>query len=327
VENRFNTKIKSLYSDNGGEYIALKNYLSVHGIGHYTTAPHTPQQNGISERRHRHLVETGLTLLTDAQMPPSYWPYVFQAATYLINRMPTSTLNNKTPFELLFHQNPNYMKLKQFRCLCYPLTRPYNTHKLQTKAVSCVFIGYSLTQNAYLYVDLLSRKAYHSRHVLFDETVFLMAQTDTCSSVKSQPVTSALGSSHPVAISLPLLYPARLPESIASALGTGAPSSPLVASPPMSVPSQVCPPAQTEPSSENLIVSHAPVVLPTDEPRPHRMITRSMNNIYKPKSLFMVTKHQLPSSVEPTSATQALTDPQWHAAMSSELTALMRQDT
>jgi hypothetical protein len=56
VENRFHTKIKSLYSDNGGEYIGLKNYLSVHGISHYTTAPHTPQQNGMSERRHRHLV-------------------------------------------------------------------------------------------------------------------------------------------------------------------------------------------------------------------------------------------------------------------------------
>jgi len=74
--------------------------------------PTPPQQNGISERRHRHLIEIGFTLLTDAQMPLSYWPYAFQAATYLINRMSTSTLNNKTPFELLFHQNPNYMKLK-----------------------------------------------------------------------------------------------------------------------------------------------------------------------------------------------------------------------
>ena len=47
VENRFNIKIKILYSDNGGEYIALKNYLSVYAIDHYTIAPHTPQQNGI----------------------------------------------------------------------------------------------------------------------------------------------------------------------------------------------------------------------------------------------------------------------------------------
>ena len=56
VENKFNTKIKSLYSDNGGEYIGLKSYLSIHGISHYTTAPHIPQQNGMSERRHCHLV-------------------------------------------------------------------------------------------------------------------------------------------------------------------------------------------------------------------------------------------------------------------------------
>jgi hypothetical protein len=52
-----------------------------------------------------------------------------------------------------------------------------------------------------------------------------------------------------------------------------------------------------------------------------------MNNIYKPKSLFMVTKHPLPLSLEPTSVTQALTDPQWRAAMSFELTALIRHDT
>jgi hypothetical protein len=48
----------------------------------------------MSERRHRHLVETGLTLLTDARMPLSYWPYAFQTVAYLINRMPTATLNN-----------------------------------------------------------------------------------------------------------------------------------------------------------------------------------------------------------------------------------------
>ena len=112
MENKFNTKIKGLYCDNGGEYINLKSYLSVHEISHYTTAPHTPWQNGMFERRHRHIVETGLTLLIDAHMPLSYWPYAFQAATYLINRMPTSTLNNKSPFEKLFKQLPNYLKLK-----------------------------------------------------------------------------------------------------------------------------------------------------------------------------------------------------------------------
>ena len=141
VETRFNSKIKSLYSDNGGEFISLKKYLSLHGISHYTTAPYTPQQNSVSERRHRHLVETGLTLLHDASSPLSYWPHAFQTATYLINRQPTPLLQNKSPFEALFGQRPNYLKLRKFGCLCYPLTKPYNTHKLQPKSIPCLFLG------------------------------------------------------------------------------------------------------------------------------------------------------------------------------------------
>jgi transposase InsO family protein len=72
VETHFQKSIKTLYSDNGGEFIALKSYLLHHSISHYTTAPYTPQQNGVSERRHRHLVETGLTLLHDAHLDFSY---------------------------------------------------------------------------------------------------------------------------------------------------------------------------------------------------------------------------------------------------------------
>ena len=86
VENQFQKSIKTLYSNNGGEFITLKSYLILHNITHYTTAPHTPQQNGVSERWHRHLVETGLTLLHDANLDFAYWPYAFQTVSYLINR-------------------------------------------------------------------------------------------------------------------------------------------------------------------------------------------------------------------------------------------------
>ena len=122
VETRFQTKIKNLYSDNGGEFIALKSFLLVNGIGHYTTAPHTPQQNGVFERHYRHLVKTGFTLLHDTSLPFSYWPHAFQITSYLINRQPTSLLQNRFPFEALFGKKPNYLKLRKFGCLCYPLT-------------------------------------------------------------------------------------------------------------------------------------------------------------------------------------------------------------
>jgi histone deacetylase 1/2 len=193
VKNKFHTKIKSIYSDNGGEFVVLKQYFSVHGISHHTTASHTPQQNGVSKRRHRHLVETSLTLLHDASLPLSYWPHAFSTAAYLINRQPTPLLQNKTPLEILFRQIPNYLKLKKkIGCLCFPLTKPYNTNKLQPKATPYLFIGYSTTQNAYKCLDLSTNKLYISHHVTFDETQTpFQILSPACTSSNSSSSTAA----------------------------------------------------------------------------------------------------------------------------------------
>lgn len=75
VENRFKRKITTLYSDNGGEFIALAKFLSSNGISHMTSPPHTPEHNDMAERCHRHIVETGLSLLTHAGMLNTYWSY------------------------------------------------------------------------------------------------------------------------------------------------------------------------------------------------------------------------------------------------------------
>ena len=65
VETQFNSKLKILRIDNGSEYINndFKSFCSTSGILHQSSCPHTPEQNGVSERKHRHIVETGLTLL------------------------------------------------------------------------------------------------------------------------------------------------------------------------------------------------------------------------------------------------------------------------
>ena len=165
VENYFNHKVVTLYYDNGGEYLGLKDYLSTVGISHLTSPPHTPEHNGYFERRHRHIVKIGLTLLSHASLPLTFWPHAFNTAVYLINRMPTPTLNPSTPFELIFKTKPNYAKLKIFECLCYSWLRPYSSHKLAPKSTLCVFLGYSLSQSAYLYFEPTTSKTYISRHV------------------------------------------------------------------------------------------------------------------------------------------------------------------
>ena len=68
VENYFTITIKTLYTDNGDEFLARRSFLVTHGITHPTTPPHTLEHNGYSERRHRHIAKTSLTLLHQASI-------------------------------------------------------------------------------------------------------------------------------------------------------------------------------------------------------------------------------------------------------------------
>jgi hypothetical protein len=95
-------KLKLFNLIGGGEYRSLSKILQNMGISHRLSCPHTHQQNGAMERKHRHIVETGLALLSHAHVPREYWDYAFQTACYLINRMPTPLLKNMSPYQLLF---------------------------------------------------------------------------------------------------------------------------------------------------------------------------------------------------------------------------------
>ena len=103
VERLLNAKIKAVQSDGGGEYQKLASYFQRTGVSHRVSCPHTSQQNGIAERKHRHLVETGLALLAHSSIPLHYWDEALLTACYLINRMPTPVINKETPlYRLVF---------------------------------------------------------------------------------------------------------------------------------------------------------------------------------------------------------------------------------
>lgn len=72
------------------------------GISHQVSCPHAHQQNGAAERKHRHIVEVGLTLLAHASMPLKFWDEAFLTAVFLINRLPSKVIHHDTPlFALL----------------------------------------------------------------------------------------------------------------------------------------------------------------------------------------------------------------------------------
>jgi histone deacetylase 1/2 len=97
VERKLNTKILTVQSDWGGEYEKLNSLFQSQGISHHVSCPHAHQQNGATERKHRHIVEVGLALLAHAHMPLKFWDEAFLTATYLINMLPSKVINNDTP--------------------------------------------------------------------------------------------------------------------------------------------------------------------------------------------------------------------------------------
>lgn len=339
AETKFKHKICNLYSDNGGEFIALRHYLASHGISHLTTPPHTPEHNGLSERKHRHIVETGLSLLSLAHMPLQYWPFAFATAIYLINRLPTPILSNSTPFQKLFNLSPNYHKLRTFGCLCFPWLRPYAPNKLEQRSLPCVFIGYSMSQSAYLCLHPSSGRVYTSRHVRFNETEYPFPTLTTPAATETHdPPTSA---SPPVTV-VPCTPPLMQSPSVSA--NTGSPSSD--SSPPQA-PHQntLTPTASSSSSSDQASASSSPPVSsappaapepaapePVPQPQPaeprHSMTTRSRNNIVKP-----VTRYNLSATLQadphwiPSTWQQAIKHKHWRDAMYKEFNSTTENST
>lgn len=355
VENQFDHKIKILQTDGGGEFIALKSFLQTHGIQHRLSCPYTPEQNGLAERKHRHITEMGRTLLAKSSLPFKFWDDAFCTAVYLINRLPSSVLQYRTPYELIFHKPPAYSFLKTFGCACFPNIRPYNSNKLQFKSEQCTFVGYSNQYKGYKCLSSTG-KVYFSRDVLFDEHTFPFAHSQPVSTsvtVTPSSVSTSLPSI-PLISSPPMTAAPVLPTTDICTSNAFLPENVVLQNPVHSgsssqLPSTVTPSSSTSttssttryliPSSSSndqssstryMLPTHTPPSptpsitqpLPNPPAPPHTIQTRSKSGIYKPKAYSAVS---LPS--EPTSVAAALKHPQWKAAMQAEYDALLKNQT
>jgi hypothetical protein len=175
VEHLFNRKIIALQTVGGGEYQKLNSFFTKIGITHLVSCPHTHQQNGAAERKYRHIVEVGLSLLAHASKPLKFWDEAFISTAYLIKRLPSLVINHTTPLECLFHQSPDYSSLRVFGCACGPNLRPYNTHKLAFRSKQCIFLGYTTLHKGYKCLDVDIGRVYVSRDVVFDKKLFPFA--------------------------------------------------------------------------------------------------------------------------------------------------------
>ncbi|KAL0553407.1 hypothetical protein IC582_007302 [Cucumis melo] len=171
VENESGCKIQMVRSDNGKEYVSTEfdKFCEDSGIKHQLTAPYTPQQNGVSERRNRYILEMTRCMLHEKSLPKKFWAEAANTTIFLQNRLPTKAVKEKTPFEAWYGYKPSLKFLKVFGCLCLTHVPQSKRDKLDRRASSGVFIGYSSINKAYKIFQPKTGKIVVSRDVHFVE--------------------------------------------------------------------------------------------------------------------------------------------------------------
>ncbi|XP_078164569.1 uncharacterized protein LOC144559423 [Carex rostrata] len=218
---------------------------------------------------------------------------IFASVIYLINPLPSSD-QTPSPFTNLFHKSPDYSFLKVLGCLCFPLLKPYNDHKLESRALPCVFIGYALSQkgSASIGDDAVQVSNFSPLSIAASSNLNSAAQHNHASSTLNSADSSNLNSAaqHNHASSNPngaasnspadrdLNHSPILPEQTSS----GSDRAPLNLTPPSSVPLSTSLPESTQPAETSFV---------------HPMVTRTRDHTRR--------VHTFPDHVAYTASSQA----------------------
>ncbi|KAI4297606.1 hypothetical protein L6164_037490 [Bauhinia variegata] len=212
ISQHFHTSISSIRTDNGTEFFPLSTFLTNKGILHQKSCAYTPQQNGLVERKHQHLLTTARSLLFQASLPLHFWGDAILTATYLVNRLPTPLLHNQSPFEKLFSKPPSYSHLRVFGSLAFALNKSPHKHKFAPRSSPCVFIGYLVGIKGYKLYDIATKKIIITIDIHWFEHIFPFSSCTNDSSFFSAPEIPS--DSSPLPFNAPIStfdYPPRSP--------------------------------------------------------------------------------------------------------------------
>ncbi|KAM2714488.1 hypothetical protein EV2_044230 [Malus domestica] len=328
VETQFSTRVKVLRSDNGPEFL-MTQFFSDKGILHQTSCVSTPQQNGVAERKHRHLLNVARALLFQSHLPKKFWGDAILTATYLINRTPTPLLQGKSPYEILHHKQPAYAHLRVFGCLCFSSTHHHRPTKFDARATRCLFLGYPYGTKGYRVYDLHTGKIFISRDVIFHEHVFPFS-----SSAAVSPLV--FPHTQDTACDDPIIHPSILLEQDSVDPSSSSPVSPVSVSSPFL---STSPPRLKRPTHAPgyLQQYHIDINLPSRSvPSSHSALTKVPGTPYPLSDVLtydrLSARHRafttsISAAIEPSSFSQAICDPHWRLAMEEELAALAANRT
>lgn len=317
VFTKFKTKIECIRSDNAPEFSdsACTAFYASRGIIHQKSCVNRPQQNARVERKHKHILEVARALKFQSGLPVSYWGDFVMTAVFIINRLPTPLLKNKSPFEVLYDKPVDYDELRTFGCLVMAPNHTHNVDKLIARAVPCVFIGYPPGQKGYKLIDLSNMQTFVSRDTLFYESIFPLNESSVKSYAQPVPCDVPQIIQNPVAVTSEDDIVIDNNDDSQTPLRSSndtLPSSPIVAVPRRKSTRATKPPVWLESYVHTLHQPNANVLQVTDQavlPQFHCF-------------LASLTKAQ-----DPVSFKQAVQQKHWVDAMNVELNALEENNT
>src|SRR5277367_3432888 len=146
----------------------MEAYLKGSGIIHETTAPYSPDQNGVAERANRTIMERVKAIIAEAKLDKRLWMDLADTVVYLKNRSPTSAVAT-TPYELWHGKKPDLSHLRIIGSTAYIHVPKEKRIKLDTNSHKGILIGYGGGTNQYKMWDLVRKDVVVSRDVVFIE--------------------------------------------------------------------------------------------------------------------------------------------------------------
>ncbi|KAG9458847.1 hypothetical protein H6P81_003355 [Aristolochia fimbriata] len=144
-------KIIRIRSDHGREFEnnQFAKFCEKKGISHEFSAPKTPQQNGVFERKNITLQVMARAMISSKNLPHKLWAEAVNTACYISNRVHLRHMTNKTPYELWKGRKPKVHYFREFGSTCYVLRDHEQLGKFDSRSTEGIFIGYSRNNHAY----------------------------------------------------------------------------------------------------------------------------------------------------------------------------------
>ncbi|GJT39206.1 putative ribonuclease H-like domain-containing protein [Tanacetum coccineum] len=171
IENQMNHKVKIIRCDNGTEFKNndMNQFCGMKGIKREFSVARTPQQNRVTERKNRTLIEAARTMLADSLLPTTFWAEAVNTTCYVQNRVLVTKPHNKTPYELLLGRPPSISFMRPFGCPVTILNTLDPLGKFDGKADEGFLVGYSINSKAFRVFNTRTRKVEENLHINFLE--------------------------------------------------------------------------------------------------------------------------------------------------------------